>query len=311
MIPMKIKIFKHVSIQANLNDDFPKVIAYFKKHGVDLILDFESSNIEKGDAVLKLMAPNDGVYDCVMYIYNRGAFQDVSNGLTFKVSPTLVGIYLATSVTDDNVDYSWKSICHELMHFLFFKYIKDGGNVPLDKTMVNGVFIPYYKNEELDAPDGNFAVAWKILTPYISQNAPALTPWTQVVITRQVDDTVETTGLLEASNNGATFSCRTLELPEKNNQPNISCIPKGVYNVAWTYSFKFLKKTYEIQNVKARSGIRIHSANYFYELLGCIALGSNLVDINGDKHLDTTNSRATIKSFEDFMQRKNFTLTIK
>lgn len=131
-----------------------------------------------------------------------------------------------------------------------------------------------------------------------------------VEITRTKSDTEQTTSILEAYNNGAKFTCKTLELGWRNNLKNISCIPTGTYKVKWNFSPRFLKYTYELQAVSGRSGIRIHSANYFYQLNGCIALGSDLLDINKDERLDVTNSKITMKAFENFMGRKEFTLKI-
>jgi len=130
-------------------------------------------------------------------------------------------------------------------------------------------------------------------------------------ITRDNDNGIQITGTLVANNNGATFTCKTIERPWKNNIMNISAIPKGTYQVRYSFSPRFMKYTYEIRNVVARSGIRIHSVNYAKDLLGCIGLGNKLVDINGDKQLDIINSRTTIKMFQDFMGKKSFTLEIK
>lgn len=128
-----------------------------------------------------------------------------------------------------------------------------------------------------------------------------------VTLTRQSDDGIQTLGELRIG----SFSCKTLERPWKYNMKNISCIPKGTYRVKYTFSPKFLKYTYEILNVPQRSGIRIHSANYFFDLLGCIALGDSYSDINKDGKLDILNSRKTVKNFEDLLQRKEFILIIK
>ncbi len=132
-----------------------------------------------------------------------------------------------------------------------------------------------------------------------------------VTIIRTPSDKNETLGLLSVQVFGATFTCHTLELPDFNNLTNISCIPTGIYNCVYSFSPRFLKYTYEIQGVPKRSGIRIHSASFYSDLKGCIALGSNLVDINGDGELDTINSRITITAFEAIMGKKPFTLVIK
>lgn len=304
-----IKIFKY-KVQATIDDDIPKVIQYFKENGIDLDLNISEISITKDDALLKLMLPNSGTCDVVMYLYDRSAFNSSSFGLAFNVSPTLRGIYLATDVVDDKVDYTWKSMCHEIMHTLFFKFNLRNLD-PMDGMYVNGIWQPYYKNEDLTATDGNFARAWSILKPYILPTPPVPSVWTQVEIIRSVGDNNETLGILNASNNGAKFSCKTIELPWKQNQNNISCIPTGTYEVKWTFSLRLLRYTYEIQGVKDRTGIRIHPANFFFDLKGCIALGNNMIDLNGDGVLDITNSKLTLKAFEDFMNRKSFTLKIQ
>ncbi|MCI2228856.1 DUF5675 family protein [Polaribacter sp. MSW13] len=76
--------------------------------------------------------------------------------------------------------------------------------------------------------------------------------------------------------NGALFSsykflCHTIELPWKQNQRNISCIPEGVYEVVPRFSKRFSHHL-QIQNVLGRSLILIHPANDAQkELEGCIA----------------------------------------
>src|SRR4051812_42632120 len=71
---------------------------------------------------------------------------------------------------------------------------------------------------------------------------------------------------------GVVFVCRTLELPNKNNQNNISCFTPGKYICKYTKSPAFSAKagapvyTYEITNVPSRAGCRIHSANYYFDL---------------------------------------------
>lgn len=133
---------------------------------------------------------------------------------------------------------------------------------------------------------------------------------TVVTIDRISQTPNETTGNLTAKNNGLTFQCKTLELPWKGNMSNISCIPKGEYNVKWTFSLKFLRFTYEIQNVPDRSGIRIHYGNFYKNFQGCIGLGNGFADLNGDSEQDITMTRDTVGAFEQFMRKKDFKLII-
>jgi Family of unknown function (DUF5675) len=65
--------------------------------------------------------------------------------------------------------------------------------------------------------------------------------------------------------------CYTIELPWKNNETKVSCIPEGKYFIRKRYSKKF-KWHLEIVNVKNRSLILFHPANNaLRELNGCIA----------------------------------------
>lgn len=73
--------------------------------------------------------------------------------------------------------------------------------------------------------------------------------------------------------------CHTIELPWKDNQPKISCVPEGTYQLAKRYSAKFGWHL-QLMNVPGRSLILIHSANDAQrELLGCIAPVSTLTGI--------------------------------
>ena len=108
----------------------------------------------------------------------------------------------------------------------------------------------------------------------------------------------------------------TLELPDRNNLPNISCIPIGTYVCSWTLSPRFKRKTYEIMKVKARSGIRIHSANFAgndekgfrKQLNGCLALGLKTGTLDGQKALLL--SSPAIRQFETEMNGESFILEI-
>lgn len=74
------------------------------------------------------------------------------------------------------------------------------------------------------------------------------------------------------------FLCFTVELPWRDNERQVSCIPEGVYTTK-----KEVQKTrtvYRLANVPGRSGVLIHIANRPSELRGCIAPNMALV---GDK----------------------------
>src|SRR5438445_2687816 len=116
----------------------------------------------------------------------------------------------------------------------------------------------------------------------------------QALLNRTFGDEKESLGTMTVI--GTDFNCKTLELANKNNASKISCIPTGKYLVKWTRSPLFSLHaghdvfTYEIQNVPGLGGIRIHSANYFFELLGCVAVGDATKDTNMNSELDVIHS---------------------
>ena len=91
----------------------------------------------------------------------------------------------------------------------------------------------------------------------------------QIVIKRDYH-TKGTNGVLTIYGEGPPL-CYTIELPWRNNEPKLSCIPAGVYTVTKRYSQKF-KWHLHLQDVPGRSYILIHPANNAeIELQGCIA----------------------------------------
>lgn len=118
----------------------------------------------------------------------------------------------------------------------------------------------------------------------------------KVVLKRLEDNGIQTMGEFSfESIEGFKITMISLELPWKNNSKNISCIPKGVYKVKTTYSNKFKKNMWQIMDVSDRTGIRIHSATYFSDLQGCIALGLSSKDINKDGNMDILQSKKAIE----------------
>src|SRR5258705_13635994 len=70
--------------------------------------------------------------------------------------------------------------------------------------------------------------------------------------------------------------CSTIELPWKNNQPRISCIPEGRYELRDRYTHRF-GKHFIVLNVPERSYILVHAANdALKEIKGCIAAVTTL-----------------------------------
>ena len=68
--------------------------------------------------------------------------------------------------------------------------------------------------------------------------------------------------------------CYTLELPWKNNQNNISCIPLGTYSGILRYD-KIDRWRIELEKVPGRTGVQIHIGNYTTETEGCVLVGTD------------------------------------
>lgn len=82
--------------------------------------------------------------------------------------------------------------------------------------------------------------------------------------------------------NGEEFY--TVERPWLNNEPNISCIPEGIYELGLRYS-PVVKRTtggeftegWEVMDVPNRSYIMLHPANWPNDVQGCIGVGKDLI----------------------------------
>lgn len=101
----------------------------------------------------------------------------------------------------------------------------------------------------------------------------------------------------------------TVERPWVDNKNNESCIPKGEYKCKWTLSPRLKKYTYEVLNVKDRGGIRIHSANFPHQVLGCIALGTSAGVMDGQRGV--FGSVTAVREFNEALNKEDFTLEVK
>lgn len=325
---------------------FDETIAFFKRNGLDVSFEFKNTAIPflacayqtrpgfdsrtGKQTTISLIGPDESVraqilkvgdlsqYFAVVFLWD---YQGVpmkstetvsSRAMVPSLTPTTQYIQVAmSSFTNDRGDL-WKTLSHEMMHTFFYALAKKEIflNDPMDSWKAPN---DYVENDNPGSPTGNYSEAFRRLAPYLTQ----LEPMPGVVITRSADDGTETQGSLSAAVAGATFSCRTLELPWRQNARGVSCIPKGTYRVRFTRSLKFPIGSYEVQDVPGRSGIRIHIGNYAFkknglpDIEGCILLGESYADLNGDRVLDIANSTKAIRAFEGFMARKDFTLTIK
>lgn len=89
--------------------------------------------------------------------------------------------------------------------------------------------------------------------------------------------------------NGKLFGCNTLEDTDRGLYQGLcreyvlakkvkgaTAIPRGTYNVIYTYSPRFKRKLPLIENVTGYEGVRIHPGNTAKDTEGCILVGQNL-----------------------------------
>lgn len=117
--------------------------------------------------------------------------------------------------------------------------------------------------------------------------------------------------VIDSEKHDIVLEFKTLELPWKNNERKVSCIPEGTYMV-WKMK-PTAKRQYEyfwVQDVPGRDSILFHPGNYTRQILGCLLPGENFVDLDKDGIVDITNTTATLKMLTAIMPDK-FKLTIK
>ncbi len=101
---------------------------------------------------------------------------------------------------------------------------------------------------------------------------------------------------------GGDFSCKTVELPWRDNRVNKSCVPEGTYVmrkrisgvVSRTSGGRF-DQGWEIVNVPDRTYIMFHVGNTLADLDGCVAVGKAWGYI--ERHWGVTFSRDTFQAF--------------
>lgn len=129
----------------------------------------------------------------------------------------------------------------------------------------------------------------------------------RVLIKRFDYDTEQTLGDFFVFNerNGIEYTCKTLELEWKNNERRVSCIPEGGYLVRKRWSKKYGSHFIVLQkdgnHVEGRSYILIHHGNFNRDILGCILVGENHIDIDGDGFRDVTSSKKVMQELNEIL----------
>ena len=137
------------------------------------------------------------------------------------------------------------------------------------------------------------------------------------LLLRQAESNEGTFGTLRVYEDGALlYTCFTGELPNRDNQPRISCIPLGIYSCRHWCSQKF-PNHFEVMNVPERTAIIIHEGNfcgdqslgYKSNAAGCILVGRALGTIQGQQAV--LNSKLALNDLRNILGEASFSLEIK
>lgn len=326
MKQLKTTVFlNRIPANYNIQADFATAQAYHLKHGVEWDYTFVNVDVHGYTSILGKNAMGntrwliensqsfltlDPNADVNIFCFDEAEWSspvgsqfpllpNTPTGCTYLVNGKPF-VNIATYLSDHTQGITGVEIAHELVHCLTYLANLAGFNI-VDQLDT------YFENNLQDLPNSNFMIQWGLLQPFLNaQNA--LT----AVLTRNIDNTYkETTGSLTVGN----WSCKTLELSWLNNQPNISCIPKGNYLCKWKFKLNSLAYHYELQLVPNRSGIFIHAGNYAtgskVDTAGCILLGASYNDLDGNGTPDIISSNLVLSAFEKLMAKKDFTLIIQ
>ena len=92
-----------------------------------------------------------------------------------------------------------------------------------------------------------------------------------LTLTRLSQNAIRTRGEITDDDSGAVVVPATLELPWRDNQHDISCIPAGVYTCAYT-DHPTHGWVYQVMDVPDRDAILLHIGNKPADTEGCILL---------------------------------------
>lgn len=120
--------------------------------------------------------------------------------------------------------------------------------------------------------------------------------------------------------NDLPIGIESIERPNLNNQPEISCIPEGRY-LCSPFNSPTKGEVFLLTPTEPRENIEIHDANWAFELEGCIAPGlkRTMMMYSGSKHPDYTgkicaavsNSSTALMKLKNLTNYQPFYLTLK
>ena len=108
-----------------------------------------------------------------------------------------------------------------------------------------------------------------------------------------------TLGRLRAYDAGGVlrFEGWALEPPWRDNEVGASCVPCGLYGLAWRTSRRYGRHLL-VEGTAPRSLILLHAGNYPRDTRGCLLPGLRRADLDGDGVADVASSRTALRAVE-------------
>lgn len=122
-------------------------------------------------------------------------------------------------------------------------------------------------------------------------------------VSSSVDFTIGSLGI-----NGVPV-CWSLELPWRNNEREVSCIPEGSYSAKKERHHKF-GDVLRISGVPERDGILVHIGNYLKDTRGCILPGIQLGNLHDGGVEVLSSTRAMAKLYELLPDNQSFPFAV-
>jgi hypothetical protein len=118
---------------------------------------------------------------------------------------------------------------------------------------------------------------------------------------RFMSDPKQTLGsLVFYRNDDPELMLATIELPWRDNKRSLSCVPEGDYTVVKRYSEKY-GDHWHLIDVPGRSHILIHHGNFHYQIQGCVLVGAEHKDIDGNGLPDVIASKRAMDEINRLM----------
>jgi len=127
----------------------------------------------------------------------------------------------------------------------------------------------------------------------------------RLLLVRTLSDNKQTLGnLYLIVNDQVELILKSLELPWRDNNVRVSCIPDGTYKVIQHTSPKFGWCLW-LQDVPGRSEILIHQGNYTRQIHGCILPGILHTDTDLDGIIDVKHSMVAMEALRQNIGASN------